>query len=311
MPDPLSSQDALSHADDVLAATMTHESPRPTSRAERIAGGIGREMVKMSPLGWVQSAKHLTEGQMSNAPGQLASPETTGAANLEALQLLGGAAGTRFPFASSGELGALGGRLKWTPSETATLQHMMESGQFSARQLPGRTPSEIAAKMEDIASQPIKGTYQKGAPIISADQEKIDQLMQMLSSQNMTIPQMAEKLGVSEKSVRRYMSDELNIRAKNAFGSDWSNPERIKQYKDMVAQGWSQEQMAKKLGTHVGTVGKQLAALNRAGIIDYTPAGGTRTPSLPSFNLPGEAAGDPEYEKALSQFLSTQQPRGQ
>lgn len=199
------------------------------------------------------------------------------------------------------------GSLKWTPSEIATLQRMMESGQFSASQLPGRTPVSITRKMEDLASQPIERARQRGAPVISADQEKTNQLMQMLSSQNMTVSQMAERLGVSEKSVRRYIADELNIRVKNAFGSDWDNPERIKQYKDMVAKGWSQEQIAKKLRTHVGTVGRQLAILNRAGIIDYAPAGGMRTPSMPSFNLPGEATGDPEYEKILMEFLQNLQ----
>lgn len=199
------------------------------------------------------------------------------------------------------------GSLKWTTSEIATLQRMMESGQFSASQLPGRTPISIARKMEDLASQPIERARQKGAPVISGNQEKIDQLMQMMSSQNITVYQMAEKLGVSEKSLRRYLSDELNVRIRKAFGSDWDNPQRIKQYKEMIAEGWSQEQMAKKLGTHVGTVGRQLAILNRAGIVDYTPMGGARTPSLPSFNFPEEAAGDPEYERALTQFLQGQQ----
>lgn len=143
------------------------------------------------------------------------------------------------------------------------------------------------------------------APIISGSPEKLA-LLENLMKQKMPLIEMAKKLGVSEKSLRRHLNEAQGVRVRRK-GLAWNDPKLIEQYKDMIAKGFTMEQMAAKLGTGISSVHDQLYRLSAEGHFNYAPKGGTRTPSMPSFDLPGEAAGDPEYEKALAKFLQGQQ----
>jgi predicted transcriptional regulator len=73
----------------------------------------------------------------------------------------------------------------------------------------------------------------------------------------------------------------------------------------MVKRGYSLPDMAKALNKNEGTVSKQLQMLNKSGDVKWTPKGGTRTPSMPTFEFkdkPGEI--DENYIKALEKYLN-------
>lgn len=151
----------------------------------------------------------------------------------------------------------------------------------------------------------LAGLNRPHAPIISGNPEKLA-LLEKLMKQNTPLNQMAKKLEVSEKSLRRHLNEAQGVRVRRK-GLAWNDPKLIEQYKDMIDKGFTMEQMAEKLGTGISSVHDQLYRLSAEGHFDYAPKGGTRTPSMPSFDLPGEATGDPEYEKALADFLQGQQ----
>ena len=168
---------------------------------------------------------------------------------------------------------------------------------------PGESNS-LKPQADKIRPQPLRATApkssyrpQQGAPSIRENPELHEQMMRLLSKGGKTQAQMAEELGVSERTVRRFMTDELNVRASR--GTDWNDPARIKQYKRMVDRGFSQRQMAETLEINVGTVSRQLQRMRENGYIkDYVPMGGTRAPGMPKIKFMDKPEGEYPFNES-------------
>ena len=193
----------------------------------------------------------------------------------------------------------------------------VRAGQQYAANLPPRpgetmaTPGRIGGEggaggaMPTVSGMPqrtVPGKVNQFGPSFSNRPEDVARMQEMLSK-GKTLNEISEELGVGPRVLRRYSTDELGIRQRGPQLQD--DPKTIARYQDMVKRGFSQRQMAEKIGTNVGTVSKQLNALRKAGKIDYVPGGGTRTPSMPRFEFkdkkPGEI--DEDYIKALEKYL--------
>lgn len=199
--------------------------------------------------------------------------------------------------------GVLG--VKWNPEELAILRNMVKSGKYNPNLLPGRTQQSLYSKAgeEGLTTRASPGQGRGGVPpTVARDPKMAGQIDKMLK-QNLPYAQIISRLGISDKTLRRYLSEIGSARR----GASWNDPQRIQQYKDMIANGFTAKQMATALKTGERTVYDQLYRLTEEGHLNFVPQGGTRTPGMPSFNLSGEAAGDPEYEKALAEFLQGQQ----
>lgn len=206
------------------------------------------------------------------------------------------------------------GMARWAPAEVATLRNMVKSGALDMEQLPGRTKNAANVKMSQLGLALSESPNYVAEGSIKNDPEKIDQLMQILAKrgnteERLTLPQIADQLGVSERTVRRYMTDEMNVRASR--GVSWDDPERIASTQRMVAQGYSVQQMADAHGINVGTMSKQLAKMREAGHLPgYAPMGGTgltaagRKPTTATVKfMEGEVPDDKEMTKAVIQYL--------
>lgn len=313
MADPLSQDDVLAPPEDPfpenersqLSAAMTHEAPvRPNPAVP-----------DLTPVrNAFQGGLSFMHGGLTEAfPGlRQMMPEPVNAVG-DFFQSQ--AARDAFSSANAGGVPLI--EAVWTQPELAILRKAYSQNAEPSKivesaldALPGRSRASIFNKANElgITKAPV-GPYvrQPGAPAVVKDEEKVTQLMDMLAKGKMTTGQMADRLGVSERTLRRYMSEDLQIRQR---GKDiWKDPRRIEQYKEMVAKGWSQNQMAKALGMDVSGVSQQLKLLREAGELEYVPQAGVRTPSMPVFSFAEDdtALGDLEYEKELAAFLARRQ----
>jgi DNA-binding CsgD family transcriptional regulator len=196
----------------------------------------------------------------------------------------------------------LAGGVPWTKAELATIEKTFTEEAAIAK-LPGRSDSAVQKKMNQMGLHLQDHPNYVSARNFDSDPEKVSRALELMSK-NKTDIEIANELGVHPDTVRRFRRVDLDIPATRRLSDD---PDTIAQYQDMVKQGLSQEQMAVKLKKNVGTVSRQLAALQRHDQISYTPGGGIRTPSLPSFKFMQDTAGilgDKEYEKALNEHLA-------
>lgn len=86
-----------------------------------------------------------------------------------------------------------------------------------------------------------------------------------------------------------------------------NDPARVAQIKNMLKRGLTFDQMAAEMGdVSARSIRRYVNENLKTRLLKKSDPGAAK-PSMPSFNLPGEAAGDPEYEKALLDFLQGQQ----
>jgi DNA-binding transcriptional ArsR family regulator len=142
-------------------------------------------------------------------------------------------------------------------------------------------------------------------PVIAGKPEVISKIMDRLqagSSQRA----IAQEFGFSRGALQRFLDD---IGQKTATTSTeplipWHDPENVATLKAMRAKGWSYQQIADATGKNIGTVGKQLARMRDAGMIDDNLVGQwesshhgmrpeSRTPSMPQFRTGQEPTGPP------------------
>jgi DNA-binding CsgD family transcriptional regulator len=152
------------------------------------------------------------------------------------------------------------------------------------------------------ASEPktLRSANQNG-PAFKDQEENVSRLMELMAK-GKTQKEIADELGVGERTVRRFQTEQLSVRGKRFNLED--SPELQAEYKDMVGKGFSIRQMSDSTGINMGTVSKHLKALNQMGETNFVPQGGARTPSMPTFNFkdkPGEI--DRNYIKALEKYL--------
>jgi DNA-binding CsgD family transcriptional regulator len=148
---------------------------------------------------------------------------------------------------------------------------------------------------------PKLGSNQFG-PTLHERPDDVSRLMDLMSK-GKNQREIATEMGIGERTVRRFQSEQLGTQQKAT--TIHNDPDLIKQYQDMVKNGFSLRQMAAKLGKNEGTVSRQLQILNKSGAIKWTPGGGVRTPSMPTFqfkNEPWEINED--YIKSLEKYLN-------
>jgi DNA-binding CsgD family transcriptional regulator len=148
------------------------------------------------------------------------------------------------------------------------------------------------------------GLANQRGPAFQERHEDVQRLMELMSK-GKNQREIAQELGIGERTVRRFQSEELGTQQKAT--EIQKDPELIKKYQQMVKEGWSLTQMARALGKNEGSVSRHLKILNKSGDIKWTPEGrgGVRTPSMPQFKFkdrPGEV--DEDYIKALEQYLN-------
>lgn len=304
----LISDDALNQALDRLGP------PQRQSRSDILQSGLDRARDYLTPS-YLRDTPSSPQADQALAdpnarPGKIgppSGPPTTA-------QMIGGVgadvASNALPWGklSGGALAkwlaAIG--IPWKPAEVETLRKMVNAGALDMDQLPGRTKSAAINVMSKLGLSLSESPNYVAQGAIRNDPERTGQLMEMLAKGGKSQAQMADELGVSERTVRRYMTDELDVRASR--GTDWNDPERIEAYKTMAGQGWSVRQMGNSLGINEGTVSRQLAKMREAGHLpDYAPMGGTRTPSMPQLKSQGGPAPDldagRDFAKALAAFM--------
>lgn len=209
---------------------------------------------------------------------------------------------------------ALEAGIPWKPAELATLKAMVNSGILDFSRLPGRTPTAIYSMIDrqgltgQARQETVPYVRKAGSPTVAGNPKMVETINRLMKlDPNMTHAQLASRIGMSERSVRRYVRENLGQARRDVT---WIDPERQQLYMDMIAHGFNLSQMAKKLGIAESTVRDQVWRLVQEGHFDYTPQGGIRTPSMPSFSFKGQvAAGDPEYERALQTYLGSVRPK--
>lgn len=112
-----------------------------------------------------------------------------------------------------------------------------------------------------------------------------------------SIWQKANELGITKPPTGPYVRQPGSPSIAN-------DPDRVAQIDEMMKKGLTFDQMTAEMGDVSSRSLRRYVNENlKTRLMKPT---GPNTPGMPSFNLPGESVGDPEYEKALADFLQSQ-----
>lgn len=107
----------------------------------------------------------------------------------------------------------------WSSKELSILKKMYSSRDFDLDMLPGRSRASIFLKANELGLTKPKGkgpyVRQPGTPMIANDQQKAA-LIEKMVRDNFTNAEIAAKLGISDKTVRRYINENMAFRKKHA-----------------------------------------------------------------------------------------------